>query len=68
MSTTAAMISGLGPFGRPSRINPPDILVLVKTDITPMNGWMLKEGNRYGDDVPVLNGGYCYTEGQLRLD
>jgi hypothetical protein len=44
----------------------PDIVLLVETDITPMNGWMLKEGDRYGDDVPVLNGGYCYTEGQIR--
>jgi hypothetical protein len=48
------------------RNDQPDIVVLVETDITPMNGWMLKEGDRYGDDVPVLNGGYCYTEGQIR--
>jgi hypothetical protein len=48
------------------RNDQPDIVVLVETDITPMNGWMLKEGNRYGNDVPVLNGGYCYTEGQIR--
>jgi len=25
---------------------------LVETDVTPMNGWMVKEGHRYGDDVP----------------
>jgi hypothetical protein len=41
---------------------------LVETDITPMNGWMLKEGNRYGDDVPVFHGGYRYTEEQVRSD
>jgi hypothetical protein len=48
------------------RYDQPDIVVLVETDITPMNGWMLKESHRYGNDVPVLNGGYCYTEGQVR--
>jgi hypothetical protein len=31
-----------------------------------MNGWILKEGDRYGDDVPRLNGGYLYTEGLIR--
>jgi hypothetical protein len=24
-----------------------------------------RQGDRYGDDVPRLNGGYCYTEGQI---
>jgi hypothetical protein len=48
------------------RKDQPDVVVLVETDITPMNGWILKEGNRFGNDVPVLNGGYCYTEGQIR--
>ena len=41
---------------------------LAETDITPMNGLMLKEGNRYGDDVPVLHGGDRYTEGKVRSD
>ena len=44
----------------------PDIVVLVETDITPMDGWIIKEGDRYGDDVPILHGGYRYTEGQIR--
>jgi hypothetical protein len=48
------------------RNDQPHIVALVETDITPMSGWMLKEGDCYGDDVPVLNGGYCYTEGQIR--
>jgi hypothetical protein len=47
------------------RDHQPDIVVLVETDIAPMNGWILKEGERYGDDVPVLHGGYCYTEGHV---
>lgn len=48
------------------RADQPDIVVLVETDITPMNGWILKEGERYGDDVPVMHGGYCYMEGERR--
>lgn len=48
------------------RSDQPDIVVLVETDTEPMNGWILKEGDHYGDDVPVLNGGYLYTEGQIR--
>ncbi len=48
------------------RNDQPDIVVLVETDSAPMNGWILKEGERYGDEVPVRHGGYCYTEGQIR--
>lgn len=44
----------------------PDIIVLVETDTAPMNGWVLKEGDLTGDGVPVLNGGRCYVEGQIR--
>jgi hypothetical protein len=44
----------------------PDIVVLVETDTTPMDGWIIKEGDHYGDDVPVLHGGYRYTEGQIQ--
>jgi hypothetical protein len=40
--------------------------MLVEADGAPMNAWILKEGDRYGDDVPILNDGYCYTEGQIR--
>jgi hypothetical protein len=49
------------------RVDQADIVVLVETDITPMNAWVLKEGDKYGDDVPTTRtGGYCYTEGSVR--
>ena len=49
------------------RTDQPDIVVLVEIDITPMNAWMLKEGDNYGNDVPRNHeGGYLYTEGSVR--
>jgi hypothetical protein len=48
------------------RKDQPDLVVLVETDTSPMDGWIIKEGDQYGDDVPVLPGGYRYTEGQIR--
>ena len=49
------------------RPDQPDIVILVETDITPMNAWMLKEGHNYGNDVPTnREGGYCYSEGSVR--
>ncbi len=48
------------------RNDQPDVVVLVETDIAPMNGWLLKEGDRYGDEAPLKQDGYCYTEGQIR--
>jgi hypothetical protein len=64
--SNAFVISDAVQHALQERDDQPDVVVLVETDIAPMNGWMLKEGDRYGDDVPVLNGGYCYTEGQIR--
>jgi hypothetical protein len=64
--SNAGVINDAAQQALKERSDQPDIAVLVETDIAPMNGWMLKEGDRYGDDVPVLNGGYCYTEGQIR--
>jgi hypothetical protein len=49
-----------------ARDDEPDVVVLVETDAASMNGWILKEGDRYGDDVPRLNGGDLYTEGLIR--
>lgn len=43
----------------------PDIIVLVETEVTPMYGHVLKEGDRLGDDVPQPNGVAYYTEGGL---
>jgi hypothetical protein len=47
------------------RDDQPDVIVLVETDIGEMNGWVLKEGDRYGKDVPPSVRGYCYSEGQF---
>jgi hypothetical protein len=44
----------------------PDIVVFVETDGGPMYGWMFKEGDRFGDDVPMPSSGGYYTEGQIR--
>jgi hypothetical protein len=47
------------------RDDQPDIVVFVETDGGPMYGWIFKEGNRFGDDVPMRGGHHCYTEGQI---
>lgn len=47
------------------RNDQPDVVVLVETDGSPMFGWMFKEGDRFGDDVPMLHGHHCYTEGEV---
>lgn len=46
----------------------PDIVVLVETDITPMDGWIIKEGDRYGDDVPILHGATATRKGRFDDD
>ena len=49
------------------RDDQPNIVVLVETDGSPWSGWMLKEGNRMGDDVPRnRDGGYLYERGRVR--
>ena len=48
------------------RADQPDLIVLVETDGSPFYGWILKERDRLGDDVPTPNGRRCYTEGQIR--
>jgi hypothetical protein len=40
----------------------PDLIVLVETDGGPWYGWVLKDGQFTGDDVPTPNGEYCYTQ------
>jgi hypothetical protein len=48
------------------RNDQPDIVVFVETDGSPMYGWIFKEGDRFGDDVPMPSGHRSYTEGQIR--
>lgn len=49
------------------RNDQPDIVVLVETDGSPWSGWILKEGDRLGDDVPRnRDGGYLYERGRVR--
>lgn len=48
------------------RADQPDLIVFVETDGSPMYGWMFKEGDLLGDDIPMPNGKRCYTEGQVR--
>jgi hypothetical protein len=45
----------------------PDVIVLVETDAVPMHGWVLKEGDSIGNEVPVLSGRRLYVEGELNL-
>lgn len=48
------------------RDDKPDIVVFVETDGSPMYGWMFKEGDSLGDDVPMPREHRCYTEGEFR--
>jgi hypothetical protein len=42
------------------RTDQPDIIVLVETEVSPMYGWVLKDGDCLGDDnLP------SYKEGQI---
>jgi uncharacterized protein (DUF2249 family) len=51
----------------PERNDPPDIVVLVETDGHPWSGWILKERELLGDDVPPnRDGGYMYERGNVR--
>jgi len=47
------------------RNDQPDIVVLVETEVSPMYGWMFKEGERFGDDVSMPHGQHCYVEGEF---
>ena len=47
------------------RDDQPDIVMFVETDGGQMYAWMFKEGDRFGDDVPMPTAGRCYTEGQV---
>jgi hypothetical protein len=40
--------------------------VFVETDGILMYGWKFKEADRFGDDIPMLRGHHCYTEGEVR--
>lgn len=44
----------------------PYMIVLVETDASPWDAWVLKEGAHLGDQVPAPNGRRRYTKGQLR--
>ena len=46
------------------RSDQPYIVIFVETDASPF-GWVLKEGDRFGDDIPMPNGRHCYTEGEI---
>jgi hypothetical protein len=42
-------------------------VVLVETDANPWSGWILKEGDRLGDDVlPNREGRFLYERGRVR--
>lgn len=43
----------------------PDIVVFIETDISPMHGWIFKEGDLMGDAVPTMDGHHGYVEGQV---
>jgi hypothetical protein len=43
----------------------PDMIVLVETDGSPWNGWVLKDGDYVGNAVPMPDGRRCYVRGQL---
>jgi len=43
------------------------IVLLVETDGHPWSGWILKERDRLGDDVPPnRDGGHLYERGRVR--
>jgi hypothetical protein len=44
----------------------PDVVILVESDAAPMNAWVLKDGNRFGDDVAGESTGALYVEGSVR--
>jgi hypothetical protein len=44
----------------------PDVIVFVETDMSPMEGWVLKDGAHVGDAVPRPNGVRRYTEDMVR--
>jgi hypothetical protein len=49
------------------RSDQPDIVVLVETDGHPWSGWILKERDLLGDDVPPnRDGGHLYERGRVR--
>ena len=49
------------------RSDQPDIVVLVETDGHPWSGWILKEGDLLGDDVPPnRDAGHLYERGRVR--
>jgi hypothetical protein len=48
------------------RTDIPDVIIFVETDASPMSGWVFKDGQYTGDDVPMPDGRRCYWQGQLR--
>ena len=49
------------------RTDQPDVVVLVETDGHPWSGWILKERDLLGDDVPPnRDGGHLYERGRVR--
>jgi hypothetical protein len=48
-----------------NRTDAPDIVVFVETDGYPMYGWMFKEDELLGDDIPMPTWHRCYTDGQI---
>ncbi len=65
-SNSSVVYSAVAP-ALAERNDQPDIVVLVETDGSPWNGWILKEGDRLGDDVPRnRDGGYLYERGRVR--
>lgn len=47
------------------RNDQPDIVVFVETDGAPMFAWIFKEGEQFGDAVPMPDGHRCYEEGAI---
>ena len=65
-SNSSVVYSAVAP-ALAERNDQPDIVVLVETDGSPWSGWILKEGDRLGDDVPRnRDGGYLYERGRVR--
>ena len=65
LSNVSVVYSAVAP-ALAERSDQPDVVVLVETDGYPWSGWIFKEGDRLGADVPRnRDGGYLYERGQV---